>query len=66
MACAAWLLLFPPHAVKNTSAQNTKIILECHEGSIVFICCVFAYDILLALMAFVFAFIARKLDDHFR
>uniref|UniRef100_A0A3P9KSM1 Vomeronasal 2, receptor 1 n=1 Tax=Oryzias latipes TaxID=8090 RepID=A0A3P9KSM1_ORYLA len=52
-------------SVLNTSAQNIKIILECDEGSIVFICCVFAYDIVLALLAFVFAFIARKLEDHF-
>uniref|UniRef100_H3C7S5 Vomeronasal 2, receptor 1 n=1 Tax=Tetraodon nigroviridis TaxID=99883 RepID=H3C7S5_TETNG len=65
VACTVWLVLFPPHAVKNTSAQNIKIILECDEGSIVFICCIFAYDILLALIAFIFAFIARKLEDHF-
>uniref|UniRef100_A0A4W6CPB2 Vomeronasal 2, receptor 1 n=1 Tax=Lates calcarifer TaxID=8187 RepID=A0A4W6CPB2_LATCA len=53
------------YPVKNTSAQNIKIILECDEGSVVFICCIFAYDILLALLAFVFAFIARKLEDYF-
>uniref|UniRef100_A0A8C8DPC5 Vomeronasal 2, receptor 1 n=1 Tax=Oryzias sinensis TaxID=183150 RepID=A0A8C8DPC5_9TELE len=63
--CTVWLIILPPHPVKNTSAQNIKIILECDEGSIVFICCVFAYDIVLALLAFVFAFIARKLEDHF-
>uniref|UniRef100_A0A3Q1FPC1 Vomeronasal 2, receptor 1 n=1 Tax=Acanthochromis polyacanthus TaxID=80966 RepID=A0A3Q1FPC1_9TELE len=65
MACTVWLIILPPHPVKNTSAQNIKIILECDEGSVVFICCIFAYDILLALLAFVFAFIARKLEDHF-
>ncbi|XP_011606574.1 vomeronasal type-2 receptor 1 [Takifugu rubripes] len=65
VACTVWLILLPPHAIKNTSAQNIKIILECDEGSIVFICCVFAYDILLALIAFIFAFMARKLEDHF-
>ncbi|CAG6005586.1 unnamed protein product, partial [Menidia menidia] len=65
IACTVWLIILPPHPVKNTSAQNIKIILECDEGSVVFICCIFAYDILLALMAFVFAFIARKLEDHF-
>lgn len=61
-----WLIILPPHAIKNTSAQNIKIILECDEGSVVFICCIFAYDILLALLAFVFAFVARRLEDHFR
>ncbi|KAM9853625.1 vomeronasal type-2 receptor 1 [Aulostomus maculatus] len=65
VACTVWLILLPPHPVKNTSAQNIKIILECDEGSVVFICCIFAYDILLALLAFIFAFIARKLEDHF-
>uniref|UniRef100_A0A8C5HZW8 Vomeronasal type-2 receptor 1-like n=1 Tax=Gouania willdenowi TaxID=441366 RepID=A0A8C5HZW8_GOUWI len=63
--CTVWLIILPPHPVKNTSSQNIKIILECDEGSVVFICCIFAYDILLALLAFVFAFIARKLEDHF-
>ncbi|XP_028320886.1 vomeronasal type-2 receptor 1 [Gouania willdenowi] len=65
IACTVWLIILPPHPVKNTSSQNIKIILECDEGSVVFICCIFAYDILLALLAFVFAFIARKLEDHF-
>ncbi|XP_070826784.1 vomeronasal type-2 receptor 1 [Chaetodon trifascialis] len=65
IACTVWLIILPPHSIKNTSAQNIKIILECDEGSVVFICCIFAYDILLALMAFIFAFIARKLEDHF-
>ncbi|XP_069003385.1 LOW QUALITY PROTEIN: vomeronasal type-2 receptor 1 [Embiotoca jacksoni] len=65
IACTVWLIILPPHPVKNTSAQNIKIILECDEGSVVFICCIFGYDILLALMAFIFAFIARKLEDHF-
>ncbi|KAF7663134.1 hypothetical protein LDENG_00217980 [Lucifuga dentata] len=64
IACTVWLIVLPPHPVKNT-AQNVKIILECDEGSVVFICCIFAYDILLALLAFIFAFIARKLEDHF-
>ncbi|XP_061575099.1 vomeronasal type-2 receptor 1 [Cololabis saira] len=65
VACTVWLIILPPHPVKNTSAQNIKIILECDEGSVVFICCIFGYDILLALLAFVFAFIARKLEDNF-
>ncbi|XP_044210316.1 vomeronasal type-2 receptor 1 [Thunnus albacares] len=65
VACTVWLIILPPYPVKNTSAQNIKIILECDEGSVVFICCIFAYDILLALLAFIFAFIARKLEDHF-
>ncbi|XP_056138993.1 vomeronasal type-2 receptor 1 [Lampris incognitus] len=65
VACTVWLIILPPYPVKNTAAQNVKIILECDEGSVVFICCIFAYDILLALLAFIFAFMARKLEDHF-
>ncbi|XP_041849955.1 vomeronasal type-2 receptor 1 [Melanotaenia boesemani] len=65
IACTVWLIILPPHPIKNTSAQNIKIILECDEGSLVFICCIFAYDILLALLTFIFAFMARKLEDHF-
>ncbi|XP_078103233.1 vomeronasal type-2 receptor 1 [Sander vitreus] len=65
VACTVWLVILPPFPIQNTSAQNIKIILECDEGSVVFICCIFAYDILLALLAFIFAFIARKLEDHF-
>ncbi|XP_051778390.1 vomeronasal type-2 receptor 1 isoform X1 [Erpetoichthys calabaricus] len=63
--CTIWLILYPPYPVKNTASQNIKIILECSEGNIVFICCIFGYDVLLALLGFVFAFIARKLPDNF-
>lgn len=65
VACTVWLCLLPPHPSKNMASQNIKIILECDPGSVVFISCIFAYDILLALLAFAFAFTARKLEDHF-
>uniref|UniRef100_W5M608 Vomeronasal 2, receptor 1 n=2 Tax=Lepisosteus oculatus TaxID=7918 RepID=W5M608_LEPOC len=64
-ACTVWLILLPPYPVKNTASQNIKIILECNIGSIIFICCIFAYDILLALLGFICAFIARKMPDNF-
>ncbi|GCB76010.1 vomeronasal type-2 receptor 1 [Scyliorhinus torazame] len=63
--CAAWLLILPPHPIKNTQSQNIKIIMECNEGSVIFLCCVLGYDLLLAAICFVFAFIARKLPDNF-
>ncbi|XP_072895118.1 vomeronasal type-2 receptor 1 [Hemitrygon akajei] len=63
--CTAWLLIFPPHPVKNTLSQNIKIIMECSEGSVAFLCCVLGYDALLAGICFIFAFIARKLPDTF-
>ncbi|XP_056334693.1 vomeronasal type-2 receptor 1 [Danio aesculapii] len=65
VGCTAWLILMPPHPVKNTGVQNIKIILECDPGNIIFICSIFGYDILLALVTFAFAFVARKLEDHF-
>nr|XP_055030501.1 vomeronasal type-2 receptor 1 [Misgurnus anguillicaudatus] len=65
VACTVWLILIPPHPVKNTAAQNIKIILECDPGNIIFICSIFAYDILLAVITFAFAFVSRKLEDHF-
>ncbi|TRY81845.1 hypothetical protein DNTS_011410 [Danionella cerebrum] len=65
VACTVWLILMPPHPVKNTAVQNIKIILECDPGNIIFICSIFAYDILLALLTFAFALVARKLEDHF-
>ncbi|XP_062860435.1 vomeronasal type-2 receptor 1 [Trichomycterus rosablanca] len=64
VGCAVWLILMPPHPVKNTAAQNIKIILECDPGNVIFICCIFGYDVILAFFAFVFAFVARKLEDH--
>ncbi|XP_030621098.1 vomeronasal type-2 receptor 1 [Chanos chanos] len=65
VACTVWLIFCPPYPVKNTAVQNIKIILECDPGNVIFICCIFAYDLLLALLTFIFAFVARKLEDHF-
>uniref|UniRef100_A0A4W5RLG0 G-protein coupled receptors family 3 profile domain-containing protein n=1 Tax=Hucho hucho TaxID=62062 RepID=A0A4W5RLG0_9TELE len=53
----------PTHPVKNTVVQNVKIILECDDGSVGFICCI--YDVLLVLLALIFSFMAHKLEDPF-
>ncbi|XP_055502265.1 vomeronasal type-2 receptor 1 [Leucoraja erinacea] len=63
--CTAWLLIFPPYPIKNTLSQNIKIIMECNEGSVAFLCCVLGYDALLAGVCFFFAFVARQMPDNF-
>ncbi|XP_018120288.1 vomeronasal type-2 receptor 1 [Xenopus laevis] len=63
--CTAYLILFPPWVYKNMESQNVKIILECNEGSIEFLCAMFGFDVFLAILSFITAFIARKLPDNF-
>ncbi|XP_043926423.1 vomeronasal type-2 receptor 1-like [Protopterus annectens] len=61
----SWLVVFPPTAVKNTASQNIKIIFECNEGSVILLCAMYGYDLLLAFMCLVCAFVARKSPDNF-
>uniref|UniRef100_G3T500 G-protein coupled receptors family 3 profile domain-containing protein n=1 Tax=Loxodonta africana TaxID=9785 RepID=G3T500_LOXAF len=63
--CTAYLVLEPPKVYKNMESQNIKIILECNEGSIEFLCSVFAIDIFLALLCFLMTFVARQLPDNY-
>nr|APX52634.1 vomeronasal 2 receptor 1 [Microcebus ravelobensis] len=63
--CAAYLVLEPPRVYKNMEAQNTKIILECNEGSIEFLCSVFGIDIFLALLCSLTTSVARQLPDNY-
>ncbi|XP_032754184.1 vomeronasal type-2 receptor 1-like [Rattus rattus] len=63
--CTAYLMLKPPKMVKNIEPQNVKIIFECNEGSIQFLCSIFAFDVLLALLCFLTTFVARKLPDNY-
>ncbi|MEE6501100.1 hypothetical protein FKM82_004065 [Ascaphus truei] len=63
--CTAYLIMMPPWVYKNMESQNVKIILECNEGSIEFLCSMFGFDVFLAILCFITAFIARKLPDNF-
>ncbi|GAB1287572.1 Vomeronasal 2, receptor 7 [Apodemus speciosus] len=64
-ACTAYLVLEPPRMFKNIEPQNVKIIFECNEGSIEFLCSIFGFDVLLALLCFLTTFVARKLPDNY-
>ena len=63
--CTTYLVLEPPSLFKNIEPQNVKIIFECNEGSIEFLCSIFGFDVLLALLCFVTTFVARQLPDNY-
>ncbi|NIG59509.1 vomeronasal type-2 receptor [Pontoporia blainvillei] len=63
--CTAYLVLEPPRVYKNMESQNIKIILECYEGSVEFLCSVFGMDVFLALLYFLTTLVARQLLDNY-
>lgn len=63
--CTAYLYFSPPSMFKNTQFTTLRIIYECNEGSIMYLCIMFGFDVFLAIQCFLTAFVARKLPNNF-
>ncbi|MBN3324577.1 CASR protein, partial [Atractosteus spatula] len=65
LICIIWLSTASPVPFKNTQYQNSKIIFQCHVGSITGFSFLLGYIGLLASVCFLLAFLARNLPDNF-
>ncbi|XP_053120319.1 vomeronasal type-2 receptor 26-like [Hemicordylus capensis] len=63
--CVVWLVISPPYPDVDMHSVVEKIVLECNEGSVVFLYFVLAYMGFLATVSLTVAFLARKLPDSF-
>ncbi|XP_043915206.1 extracellular calcium-sensing receptor-like [Protopterus annectens] len=65
LICTCWASLCPSFPQMDMASQETNIINECNEGSIIAFCIVLGYLGILATVSFIVAFFARKLPDSF-
>ncbi|XP_073462107.1 vomeronasal type-2 receptor 26-like [Aquarana catesbeiana] len=65
LICIAWLSVSPPFQELDKRSYQTKIIVQCNEGSVIGFYSVLGYMGILAAFSFITAFIARTLPDSF-
>ncbi|XP_077396107.1 G-protein coupled receptor family C group 6 member A-like [Festucalex cinctus] len=62
--CVPWLCLYPPSPKPKSLAKT--VLLQCHKGSTEFFIAMLAYNALLALICFLFAFKGKQLPDLYK
>ncbi|XP_077309584.1 vomeronasal type-2 receptor 26-like [Lithobates pipiens] len=65
LICIAWLSISPPFQELDKRSYQTKIIVQCNEGSVIGFYSVLGYMGILAAVSFITAFLARTLPDSF-
>ncbi|XP_073462101.1 vomeronasal type-2 receptor 26-like [Aquarana catesbeiana] len=65
LICIAWLSVSPPFQELDKRSYQTKIIVQCNEGSVIGFYSVLGYMGILAAVSFIIAFFARTLPDSF-
>ncbi|XP_037097940.1 G-protein coupled receptor family C group 6 member A-like [Syngnathus acus] len=62
--CVPWLCLYPPYPTQRSLSRT--ILLQCNKGSTEFFIAMLAYNALLALICFLFAFKGKQLPDLYK
>ncbi|XP_060540849.1 vomeronasal type-2 receptor 26-like [Pantherophis guttatus] len=63
--CVVWMTIFPPFPDLDKQSFTKRIIAECNEEPIVMFFLVLGYMVLLSIISFIVAFLARNLPESF-